>query len=110
MRSRTSSFAEEVSSNFGYNQRFHLPDGLSSSASSVTSGTPSTDTRFSAFHLEKTFSHFSEDNDFVMRPTRTYSVGSKPENVRSKAFDAVNSEGEHLNNVFFLFKSLFIKV
>lgn len=107
MRSRTSSFAEEITNNFGYNPRFHLPDGLSSSASSVTSGTPSTDTRFSAFHLEKTFSHFSEDNDFVLRPTRTYSVGSKPDNVKSKALDAVNAEGIKLKEFFHFLLLLF---
>uniref|UniRef100_A0A336K2G8 CSON014895 protein n=1 Tax=Culicoides sonorensis TaxID=179676 RepID=A0A336K2G8_CULSO len=87
-RSRTSSFAEEITNSFGYNPRYHLPDCLSSSASSVTSGTPSTDTRFSAFHLEKTFSHFSDDNDSLNKPIRTYSVGSKPENAKTKAFDS----------------------
>ncbi|XP_063699630.1 insulin receptor substrate 1 [Culicoides brevitarsis] len=95
VRSRTSSFAEDIPS---YNTRFHLPDGLSSSASSVTSGTPSTDTRFSAFHLEKTFSHFSEDNnDFVLRPTRTYSVGSKPDNIKTKTLDGFNTDA-HKNS------------
>lgn len=73
-----------------------MADTLSSSASSITSGTPSTDTRFSAFHLEKTFSHFSDDVDCLMRPTRTYSVGSKPDTkpkvIDSNILDLYNSK------------------
>ncbi|XP_046397313.1 treacle protein isoform X2 [Ischnura elegans] len=70
------------------------------SSCSVTSGTPSTDTRFSEYHLEKVSSYFTpseEEEDaggrggggddvlpMELRPVRAYSVGSKPETFRRK--------------------------
>ncbi|XP_071451425.1 serine-rich adhesin for platelets [Hetaerina americana] len=73
---------------------------------SVTSGTPSTDTRFSEYHLEKVSAYFTpseEEEDGgsrgggeggsstggddilpIGRPMRAYSVGSKPETLRRK--------------------------
>ncbi|KAG8225539.1 hypothetical protein J437_LFUL006078 [Ladona fulva] len=68
------------------------------SSCSVTSGTPSTDTRFSEYHLEKVSSYFtpSEEEEEghggnivdeivpMERPVRAYSVGSRPETLRKK--------------------------
>lgn len=96
IRSRTSSFVDDISN------RAH--DNLSSSASSITSGTPSTDVRLSQFNLEssvtsgtpstearlshfaleKVYAHFGEDEEEESRPARTYSVGSKPEYTKSQ--------------------------
>ena len=57
-----------------------LSPGLSSC--SITSGTPSTDARFSEFHLDKVASYFTPSDDdiiFNVRQTRAYSTGSKPD-------------------------------
>ncbi|XP_026474435.1 insulin receptor substrate 1-like isoform X3 [Ctenocephalides felis] len=67
------------------------------SRASVTSGTPSTDLRFSEYHLEKVTSYFapsSDDEDSSSsRPVRAYSVGSRPELVaRKNHLDALNAE------------------
>ncbi|KAJ8959222.1 hypothetical protein NQ318_022484 [Aromia moschata] len=51
--------------------------------SSVTSGTPSTDIRFSDYPLDKVSSYFATEVDDA-RPARAYSVGSRPEACRSK--------------------------
>jgi insulin receptor substrate 1 len=55
------------------------------SSCSITSGTPSTDIRFSEYHLDKVQACFtpSEDDD-LDRPPRTYSVGSKLEHSKRK--------------------------
>lgn len=55
------------------------------SSCSITSGTPSTDIRFSEYHLDKVQACFtpSEDDD-LERPPRTYSVGSKLEHSKRK--------------------------
>lgn len=55
------------------------------SSCSITSGTPSTDIRFSEYHLDKVQARFtpSEDDD-LDRPPRTYSVGSKLEHSKRK--------------------------
>lgn len=46
----------------------------------VTSGTPSTDLRFSAYHLEKIISFLVPGEDLQKtRSLRAYSVGSRPE-------------------------------
>lgn len=62
------------------------PNGTHSptaSMSSVTSGTPSTDMRFSDYPLDKVSSYFpSEDDDD--RPPRAYSVGSRPDTCKNK--------------------------
>lgn len=65
------------------------PNGDMSSATSscsITSGTPSTDIRFSEYHLEKVHAYFtpSEDDDRLTRPPRTWSVGSKLEHSKRK--------------------------
>lgn len=67
----------------------HPPTGDMSSATSscsITSGTPSTDIRFSEYHLEKVHAHFtpSEDDELLTRPPRTWSVGSKLEHSKRK--------------------------
>jgi insulin receptor substrate 1 len=56
------------------------------SSCSITSGTPSTDIRFSEYHLDKVQARFtpSEDDDLLDRPPRTYSVGSKLEHTKRK--------------------------
>lgn len=56
------------------------------SSCSITSGTPSTDIRFSEYHLDKVQACFtpSEDDDLLDRPPRTYSVGSKLEHAKRK--------------------------
>lgn len=60
----------------------HFPDDMShgGSSCSVTSGTPSTDLRFSEYHLDKVTSFLAPGEDLQQaRPTRAYSVGSRPE-------------------------------
>ena len=54
------------------------------SSCSITSGTPSTDIRFSEYHLEKMTSRFTpdEDENQIQGHLRTYSVGSKLEHKR----------------------------
>ncbi|XP_076647186.1 insulin receptor substrate 1 chico isoform X4 [Halictus rubicundus] len=59
----------------------HFPDDMSQhggSSCSVTSGTPSTDLRFSEYHLDKV-SSFLPPGDDLTRPVRAYSIGSRPE-------------------------------
>jgi len=53
---------------------------------SMESGTPSTDTRFSDIHLEKVCAYLtpSECKGPIVRPTRAYSVGSRPDGLREK--------------------------
>ncbi|XP_019869651.1 insulin receptor substrate 1 isoform X3 [Aethina tumida] len=53
------------------------------SMNSITSGTPSTDIRFSEYPLEKVASYLTSDDDDT-RPTRAYSVGSKPDSYKNK--------------------------
>ena len=98
--SRTSSIVEETSCPDGYvpmapvgddgyvdmdpvtNHNGHFADDLSQhdgSSCSVTSGTPSTDLRFSEYHLDKVTSFLTPSDDLQARPTRAYSVGSRPE-------------------------------
>ncbi|EDS45384.1 conserved hypothetical protein [Culex quinquefasciatus] len=71
---------------------------ISSAASScsITSGTPSTDMRFSAYHLEKVEARFTPSEDDEMdRPLRTYSVGSRLEhNKRKLRVDMLSSAVE----------------
>ncbi|XP_055635743.1 mucin-12 isoform X4 [Toxorhynchites rutilus septentrionalis] len=70
---------------------------ISSAASScsIISGTPSTDMRFSEYHLEKVVARFTPSEDDEMdRPLRTYSVGSRLEhNKRKLRVDMLSSEG-----------------
>jgi insulin receptor substrate 1 len=56
------------------------------SSCSITSGTPSTDIRFSEYHLEKVHACFtpSEEDELLDRPPRTWSVGSKLEHSKRK--------------------------
>lgn len=53
------------------------------SLTSITSGTPSTDLRFCDYPLDKVSSYFPSSEDDT-RPTRAYSVGSRPETYRNK--------------------------
>lgn len=63
----------------------------SASTSSITSGTPSTDIRFSDYPLDKVSSYFpSEESDEW--PVRAYSVGSKPEMYRTKKSNLIQAE------------------
>lgn len=60
----------------------HFVDDMSQhggSSCSVTSGTPSTDLRFSEYHLDKVTSFLAPSEDLQARPTRAYSVGSRPD-------------------------------
>jgi hypothetical protein len=56
------------------------------SSCSITSGTPSTDMRFSEYHLEKVSSYFTpseeDETSSLDRPTRAYSVGSRPDTMK----------------------------
>lgn len=58
------------------------------SSCSFTSGTPSTDLRFSEYHLEKVSSYLtpSEEDELSLtdRPSRTYSFGSQSETTKNK--------------------------
>lgn len=68
------------------------------SSCSITSGTPSTDIRFSEYHLDKVQARFtpSEDDDLLDRPPRTYSVGSKLEHTKRKLhIDRVAETSRH---------------
>ncbi|XP_076761841.1 insulin receptor substrate 1 chico isoform X4 [Xylocopa sonorina] len=64
-----------------HNHNGHFPDDLShgGSSCSVTSGTPSTDLRFSEYHLDKVISFLPPGDDMQARPARAYSIGSRPE-------------------------------
>lgn len=66
------------------------------SSCSFTSGTPSTDLRFSEYHLEKVSSYLtpSEEDELSLteRPSRTYSFGSQSETTKSKGkIEVLNS-------------------
>lgn len=56
------------------------------SSCSITSGTPSTDMRFSEYHLEKVSSYFTpseeDETSSLDRPMRAYSVGSRPDAMK----------------------------
>lgn len=54
------------------------------SSCSITSGTPSTDIRFSEYHLDKVQTILGEDDDLIDRSKRTFSVGSKLEHTKRK--------------------------
>ncbi|XP_030751922.1 insulin receptor substrate 1 isoform X7 [Sitophilus oryzae] len=81
----------------------------SASMSSVTSGTPSTDIKFTDYPLDKVPSYvFADDDD--ARPYRAYSVGSKPpesnsqlastpENSRVRAFSVGSKTKKYFNRV-----------
>lgn len=82
----------------------HMSHGELSSATSscsITSGTPSTDIRFSEYHLDKVQARFtpSEDDELLDRPPRTYSVGSKLEHTKRKLhIDRVAAEHSNLRH------------
>ncbi|XP_031354397.1 insulin receptor substrate 1-like isoform X2 [Photinus pyralis] len=66
----------------------HANMSPAASTSSITSGTPSTDMRFAEYPLEKVSAYFpptEDDKGSVDRPIRAYSVGSRPDTVKSKA-------------------------
>lgn len=62
----------------------HMNMSPAASSSSVTSGTPSTDMRFSEYPLERGISFFSPADDELNeeRPARTYSFGSGPDPIK----------------------------
>lgn len=111
--SRTSSLAEETPDGYipmmpgqtddGYvdmepsaadgHDEFHHGEMSPTSSCSITSGTPSTDLRFSEYPLEKVNSYLtpSEEEETGERPTRCYSVGSKPDSLNKKSrIDFIN--------------------
>ncbi|KAK7867784.1 hypothetical protein R5R35_001203 [Gryllus longicercus] len=68
-------------------EHFHPSEMSPASSCSITSGTPSTDLRFSEYHLEKVSSYFTpseeDETSSLDRPIpRAYSVGSRPENMK----------------------------
>lgn len=74
----------DPSNNTHASQNGHFPDDTSQhggSSCSVTSGTPSTDLRFSEYHLDKVTSFLAPSEDVQSRPTRAYSVGSSSESA-----------------------------
>ncbi|XP_017757808.1 PREDICTED: insulin receptor substrate 1 isoform X3 [Eufriesea mexicana] len=72
-----------VDMDLSHNHNGHFLDDLShgGSSCSVTSGTPSTDLRFSEYHLDKITSFLPPGEDLQARPARAYSIGSRPEPV-----------------------------
>ncbi|XP_055710406.1 insulin receptor substrate 2-B isoform X5 [Phlebotomus papatasi] len=111
VHSRASSLAEEGVDGGSQNDQYvdmdasHRHQGLSgmssaASSSSITSGTPSTDTRFADYPLEKVFARFTpdeEDNTSADRPIRAYSVGSRIEhNKRKFRIDLLNTDNSSL--------------
>ncbi|XP_060522880.1 insulin receptor substrate 2-B isoform X2 [Cylas formicarius] len=98
----------------GFQHTSHHYDGHnfpsnSASMSSVTSGTPSTDMRFSDYPLDKVFAYVCAEEDDA-RPCRAYSVGSKPpgvpsphsatpDNSRMRAFSVGSKTKRYFNRV-----------
>ncbi|CAH0384182.1 unnamed protein product [Bemisia tabaci] len=82
-----------VNMNSNPNKKRGGSHSLAGSTTSITSGTPSTDLRFSEYHLDKVKSYFSpmEDDHEEQRPTRAYSIGSRPEKFKNK-----NARMEHV--------------
>lgn len=83
------------------------------SSCSITSGTPSTDIRFSEYHLDKVQARFtpSEDDELLDRPPRTYSVGSKLEHAKRKLhIDRIAAEHSSLRHRAYSVGSRNIKV
>ncbi|XP_058807269.1 insulin receptor substrate 1-like isoform X2 [Phymastichus coffea] len=84
------------------NHNGHFPDDMSQhggSSCSVTSGTPSTDMRFSEYHLDKVTSFLAPGEDFQTRPTRAYSVGSRPEPINRHRKNRLDIAQQESNRV-----------
>lgn len=85
-----------------HNHNGHFPDDMSQhggSSCSVTSGTPSTDLRFSEYHLDKVTSYLATGEENSARPTRAYSVGSRPEPAgrhRKNRYDIAQQESSRV--------------
>ncbi|XP_043597647.1 insulin receptor substrate 1 isoform X2 [Bombus pyrosoma] len=84
-----------------HNHNGHFADDLShgGSSCSVTSGTPSTDLRFSEYHLDKVTSFLPSGEDLQARPARAYSIGSRPEPVnrhRKNRLDITQQEASRV--------------
>ncbi|XP_011868887.1 PREDICTED: insulin receptor substrate 1 isoform X4 [Vollenhovia emeryi] len=80
----------------------HFPDDISQndgSSCSVTSGTPSTDLRFSEYHLDKVTSFLTPGEDMQARPTRAYSVGSRPEQANRHRKNRLDITPQDANRV-----------
>ncbi|XP_034946851.1 insulin receptor substrate 1-like isoform X2 [Chelonus insularis] len=79
----------------GQNGHYHDELSQHGSSCSVTSGTPSTDLRFIEYPLDKVSSYLTPSEDDPSRPTRAYSVGSRPEQMnrhRKNRLDFVAQE------------------
>ncbi|XP_063244069.1 uncharacterized protein LOC134543147 isoform X2 [Bacillus rossius redtenbacheri] len=76
------------------NDDFHHGEMSPASSCSITSGTPSTDLRFSEYHLEKVSSYFTpseeDETSSLDRPIRAYSVGSRPDIKKLNRLDIGN--------------------
>ncbi|CAO1363365.1 unnamed protein product [Diamesa hyperborea] len=99
MLARIQNAADEINrvqSNSHLTKIMNADMSSATSSCSITSGTPSTDIRFSEYHLEKVTACFtpSEDDDQLDRPLRTYSVGSKLEcnSIRKPQIDRIANE------------------
>lgn len=79
---------------------------------SIESGTPSTDTRFSDIHLDKVCAYLtpSEDEGPIERPTRAYSVGSRPDGLREKIDKYVFIALKYFYVNVFKFNTLFLEL
>ncbi|KAJ8894669.1 hypothetical protein PR048_007334, partial [Dryococelus australis] len=78
----------------GYAADFHHGEMSPASSCSITSGTPSTDLRFSEYHLEKVSSYFTpseeDETSSLDRPIRAYSVGSRPDIKKMNRLEICN--------------------
>ncbi|XP_028135100.2 insulin receptor substrate 1-B isoform X1 [Diabrotica virgifera virgifera] len=71
-----------------YRHEIHSP---TASVSSVVSGTPSTDIRFSDYPLDKVASYLTSEEDGT-RTARAYSCGSKPETLKGKKHAEISAD------------------
>ncbi|XP_014250986.1 insulin receptor substrate 1 isoform X3 [Cimex lectularius] len=74
-------------SNRNRSDRYQSGELSTGSSCSITSGTPSTDIRFSEYQLDKVSSYFPAEDDIPNndRPVRAYSVGSRPTNNKNRS-------------------------
>lgn len=69
------------------------------SSCSVTSGTPSTDLRFSEYPLDKVASYLTPSEEDPTRPTRAYSVGSRPDPANRHRKNRIDIAVQEANRV-----------
>lgn len=81
-------YVDVASGDHSNNHQFRSGDmSPGGSSCSITSGTPSTDIRFSEYTLEKVSTYFTPSEDEIApneRPARAYSVGSRPVNLNTR--------------------------